>query len=98
MMCHRIGRSPISTMGLGLAAVSSDRRVPSPPARITTFTTLPLPAITNHGRWLQCTRRRSFSRVVVRDQRVQVLRHHHQQYADHEELLQVSPCEGDAVY
>src|ERR1035437_5738935 len=56
MMCHRIGRSPISTMGLGLEAVSSDRRVPSPPARITTFTTLPLPEMTNRGRWLQCKR------------------------------------------
>src|SRR5450759_774248 len=56
MMCHRIGRSPISTIGLGLAAVSSDRRVPSPPARMTTFTTLPLPEMTNRGRWLQCMR------------------------------------------
>src|ERR1041385_4174704 len=37
MMCHRIGRSPISTMGLGLSAVSSARRVPKPPARMTTF-------------------------------------------------------------
>src|SRR5664280_600396 len=56
MMCHRIGRSPISTMGLGLEAVSSDRRVPRPPARITTFTTLALPEMTNRGRWLQCKR------------------------------------------
>src|SRR5438874_12795209 len=37
MTCHRIGRSPISTIGLGLCAVSSDMRVPYPPARITTF-------------------------------------------------------------
>src|SRR5687767_2292983 len=35
MMCQRIGSPPISTMGLGLVWVSSDRRVPSPPARIT---------------------------------------------------------------
>ena len=37
MMCHRIGRPPISTIGFGRTSVSSDRRVPSPPARITTF-------------------------------------------------------------
>src|SRR5450756_144001 len=47
MMCHRIGRSPISTMGLGLEAVSSDRRVPRPPARMTTFTTCSLPEMTD---------------------------------------------------
>src|SRR5919112_1656984 len=38
MMCQRIGRSPISTIGLGRDAVSSDSRVPRPPARMTTFT------------------------------------------------------------
>src|SRR6266850_2546109 len=43
MMCHRMGRSPISTIGLGRDAVSSDRRVPRPPARMTTFTARPLP-------------------------------------------------------
>src|SRR2546422_4330653 len=43
MMCQRIGRSPISPMGLGRAAVSSDRRVPRPPARMTTFTTRRVP-------------------------------------------------------
>ena len=37
MMCHRIGRPPISTMGLGRIWDSSDIRVPSPPARITAF-------------------------------------------------------------
>ena len=30
--------APISTIGFGLMAVSSDRRVPKPPARITAFT------------------------------------------------------------
>src|ERR1019366_6737494 len=37
MMCQRIGRPPISTMGLGRYSVSSRNLVPSPPARITTF-------------------------------------------------------------
>ncbi len=37
MMCHRIGRPPISTIGLGLRWVSSLRRVPNPPARMTHF-------------------------------------------------------------
>src|SRR6185312_16210015 len=37
MMCHRIGRPPISTMGFGRTALSSLIRVPKPPARITTF-------------------------------------------------------------
>lgn len=37
MICHKMGFPPISTMGLGLTTVSSLRRVPSPPARITTF-------------------------------------------------------------
>src|SRR5579859_7504460 len=36
MMCQRIGWWPIFTMGLGRYSVSSRRRVPSPPARITT--------------------------------------------------------------
>src|SRR3954463_4143513 len=36
MMCHRIGRPPIATIGLGMAWVSSASRVPRPPARITT--------------------------------------------------------------
>ncbi len=35
-MCHTIGFSPISTIGLGLMSVSSEMRVPSPPAKITT--------------------------------------------------------------
>src|SRR5215469_3620541 len=36
-ICHRIGRPPISTIGLGRMVVSSLRRVPNPPARITAF-------------------------------------------------------------
>src|ERR1700749_5020834 len=36
-MCHKIGRPPISTIGLGLVALSLIMRVPNPPARITTF-------------------------------------------------------------
>jgi hypothetical protein len=38
MICQRIGFSPISTMGLGLNMLSSEIRVPNPPASITTFT------------------------------------------------------------
>src|SRR5271157_802918 len=41
MICHSIGRPPISTIGLGLYSVSSRSRVPSPPARITTFIDVP---------------------------------------------------------
>src|SRR5689334_10176007 len=37
MMCHRIGRPPISTIGFGRNSVSSRNRVPSPPHRMTTF-------------------------------------------------------------
>src|SRR4051794_40114015 len=37
MMCHRIGRPPISTIGFGRTSVSSASRVPRPPARIATF-------------------------------------------------------------
>src|ERR1700687_1299358 len=37
MMCHRMGRPPISTIGLGRNSVSSRRRVPNPPHRTTTF-------------------------------------------------------------
>ncbi len=33
MMCQMIGLPPISTMGFGLMVVSSDRRVPNPPAK-----------------------------------------------------------------
>src|SRR5258708_6580350 len=36
-MCQRIGRPPISTIGLGRTIVSSERRVPTPPARMTAF-------------------------------------------------------------
>src|SRR3954467_14054333 len=38
MMCHRIGRPPRSTMGLGRNSASSRIRVPCPPQRTTTFT------------------------------------------------------------
>src|SRR5688572_5442696 len=37
MMCHKMGLPPTSTIGFGRSVVSSDRRVPSPPARITAF-------------------------------------------------------------
>src|ERR1043166_6396302 len=38
MMCQRMGRPPTSTSGLGRDSVSSRRRVPWPPQRITTCT------------------------------------------------------------
>src|SRR6202035_2767937 len=41
-MCHRIGRPPISTIGLGRETVSSLSRVPSPPANMTAFIPHPL--------------------------------------------------------
>ena len=37
MMCQRIGRPPISTIGFGRVSVSSVNRVPRPPAKMTTF-------------------------------------------------------------
>src|SRR5258708_4729677 len=37
MMCHRIGRLPIGTIGFGRYSVSSRKRVPCPPHKITTF-------------------------------------------------------------
>src|SRR5699024_2091242 len=37
MICHRIGFSPISIIGLGFRWLSSLILVPNPPARITTF-------------------------------------------------------------
>src|SRR5947209_3775330 len=37
MICQSMGRPPISTIGLGRTAVSSSRREPRPPARITAF-------------------------------------------------------------
>src|SRR4051812_16062759 len=40
MMCHRIGRPPISIIGLGRRWLSSEIRVPMPPARITAFIAL----------------------------------------------------------
>jgi len=36
-MCHKIGRPPISIIGLGRVVVSSLILVPKPPARMTTF-------------------------------------------------------------
>ena len=43
MMCHRIGRPPISIIGLGRRWLSSEMRVPSPPARMTAFMIAPSP-------------------------------------------------------
>src|SRR5258708_1186004 len=37
MMCQRIGRSPMGTIGLGRNSVSSRKRVPNPPQKMTTF-------------------------------------------------------------
>src|ERR1700747_1525407 len=37
MICQRIGRPPISTIGLGFNCVSSERRLPTPPARMATL-------------------------------------------------------------
>jgi hypothetical protein len=37
MMCHRMGREPISSMGFGRVFDSSAMRVPLPPARMTHF-------------------------------------------------------------
>ena len=50
MMCQRIGRPPISTIGLGRNSVSSRNRVPNPPAKITAFIVLvPSTATVYHG-------------------------------------------------
>ena len=46
MMCHSIGRPPISTIGFGRTVVSSESLVPSPPARITVFMTADHPTMT----------------------------------------------------
>src|SRR5271155_1817569 len=51
MMCHRMGRPPISTIGLGRNSVSSLRRVPNPPQRITTFIVRALAALESFGLW-----------------------------------------------
>src|SRR5262245_50264704 len=45
MMCHRIGLPPISTIGFGRKTVSSDKRDPNPPAKMTAFIAL-LPSST----------------------------------------------------
>src|SRR5690242_10396894 len=42
MMCHRIGLPPISTIGFGRNTVSSESRVPLPPASRTAFIALHL--------------------------------------------------------
>ncbi len=42
MMCQSIGLPPISTIGFGRVVVSSLRREPKPPAKITAFTILQL--------------------------------------------------------
>src|ERR1700749_4262903 len=47
-MCQRIGRPPISTIGLGRITVSSLSRVPRPPARITAFIVLSAPPDDRH--------------------------------------------------
>src|SRR6202043_4235117 len=49
MMCQRIGWPPISTIGFGFSSVSSERRVPRPPARITTLSALPEGALGAFG-------------------------------------------------
>src|SRR5918993_1329995 len=41
MMCQRIGIPPISTIGFGRTDVSSPKRVPKPPARITACIEIP---------------------------------------------------------
>src|SRR6476660_9392638 len=43
-MCQRMGRPPISTIGLGRASVSSASRVPRPPASMTARKWDPPPA------------------------------------------------------
>src|SRR6185436_20719100 len=45
MTCHRIGRPPISTSGLGSSAVCSCSRVPRPPQRIATCICARLPGM-----------------------------------------------------
>ena len=40
-MCHKIGCSPISTIGFGFKWLSSLILVPNPPANITTFMGVP---------------------------------------------------------
>jgi hypothetical protein len=37
MMCHKIGMPPMVTIGFGFTPVSSLRRVPNPPAKMTAF-------------------------------------------------------------
>src|SRR5687768_3969958 len=41
MMCQRMGLPPTSTRGFGRTTVSSAMRVPSPPAKTTTFMSHP---------------------------------------------------------
>src|SRR5947209_3697426 len=49
-MCQRIGLPPTSTIGLGRRSVSSDNRVPRPPARMTVFMSPLLPEGTGRPR------------------------------------------------
>src|SRR4051812_19131103 len=37
MMCHKIGRSPMRSIGLGISSETSRIRTPRPPQKITTF-------------------------------------------------------------
>lgn len=51
MICHKTGLPPISIMGFGLNSLSSEIRVPAPPAKSTTFIsyTFPYYALINIG-------------------------------------------------
>src|ERR1700753_2492968 len=55
MICQRIGGPAISTIGFGRAPVSSEIRVPRPPARMTTFMTAFYPDIAKN--WHNCVAR-----------------------------------------
>lgn len=48
MMCQRIGLPPISIIGLGRETLSSEIRVPKPPAKITAFTNTSLSVFDNY--------------------------------------------------
>src|SRR4051812_49139071 len=77
--CQRMGAPPISTIGFGRTDVSSARRLPSPPARITAFTADLLFGagfrspyrVTADGDEEVITKARSASRRVVRGRRAQ---------------------------
>ncbi len=65
MMCQSTGRPPISTMGFGRIAVSSLRRVPIPPARMTAF--ILLPRTKTHDCPPQNSRRRQTALPIAAD-------------------------------